>query len=1178
MDRKSLPGSPVTIGCWNARGYLSATPFIREKLKDLDILAISEHWLHSNRLGTLSGISDTHEVHAHSSRSSDAENFGTKRGQGGVAIFWRKDLGGISKVSDIVHDRICAIRMQTCNGIIFYVLSIYLPSQGSYEDLGACLDDLSEIVESREEGAQVIICGDFNGDMGVLSGPRGRGNPSDRGRLVSDFFQRHCMIAANSQSYAVGALHTFECHNGRSTIDYIAVPEVIGSCIVSCGVEEWHPLNNSDHLLVTVSIAIGQVNLISYPCSSGGRVKWGKLSTAELRETYTDELAPVFSSLLEDLNSNPDDLVIDECFEKLTKAMILLSNGLPKTKFRKNLKPFWNSDLSRCKKEKVAAYRIWVSQGRPRDADNPYRRSYKHANKIFSQKLRTLARSYENSEMVKVVKSAEVDRNSFWNHVRSFRKNSGTRSLAIKGEDGVVVHEIQDVLEVWRKHFSKLGTPKVSPSFDDVHFHAVSDFITDYNGREDCDDIFLQTPFSVEELRVGIKTLNSGKAPGHDGIVAEHLKNAGSFAADTLCVLYNRIREREYIPKCFRIGVRIPLFKGKDLSNLSTDSYRGITLLSTFNKLFEILIWNRLKGWWVNENVVSDLQGACKTGHSCIHSAFILQETIATSLENNNKCIVAFYDVAKAFDSVWIGGLFKQIYDSGITGKTWRLLYRCYVDFKCCVKILDSFSEWYNLACGIHQGGYMSLLKYTVFINSLLTQLKHSQLCCKLYKTPSAPVGYADDLAAACVNKHKMDQVMDIVYSHGRTWRYDFNAKKSGVLVFGETMREHKINSSVRVFRLGTDRVSERTDYDHVGNNVSIFYNDTGGIRERISKARRTFNALTGMGIRKCGLTMATCNLVFWSVVVPVALYGCELWRLNEESFKLLESFQNYACKRIQRFHPRAPNACGLYSLGWVRLERYIQVKKMLFIRSILTMEEGSVAKTIFSERVKQLNQAGTPLKDEEYSIVSNLMNVVSVFNLSREVLNMIERGHVYEKATWKKIIWDRAWSLEDTFWRVECNLQRNLDLISVINPSPRYLTWWALSDRYPSLIYFCETLGRLVCHASLLRMDDIRLKGLPAFARACPLCDLSAPDDARHLILQCTSSEDSRNLMFAEITARMEAGNPHFSLTGDILSILLGKQCEGYSFEQMECLWVISGKYIHEMYRENLRQKEGIG
>ena len=125
------------------------------------------------------------------------------------------------------------------------------------------------------------------------------------------------------------------------------------------------------------------------------------------------------------------------------------------------------------------------------------------------------------------------------------------------------------------------------------------------------------------------------------------------------------LRDIEYIPVCFRLGVQIPLLKGKDLSNLVVDSYRGITLLSALNRLFEILLWNRLKGWWVRESVVSELQGACKVGHSCIHTTFLLQETIATSLENNNKCIVAFYDVAKAFDSVWIGGLFKQLYDSG---------------------------------------------------------------------------------------------------------------------------------------------------------------------------------------------------------------------------------------------------------------------------------------------------------------------------------------------------------------------------------------------------------------------------------------------------------------------------------------------------------------------------------
>ena len=174
-----------------------------------------------------------------------------------------------------------------------------------------------------------------------------------------------------------------------------------------------------------------------------------------------------------------------------------------------------------------------------------------------------------------------------------------------------------------KKHFSKLGTPKTDESFDDAHFRTVSDFIEVYNNGSDCSDTFLRNAFTVPGVKDAIKTLDNGKAPGFDKIVAEHFKNAGKHTVDLLCILFNMIRDLEFIPICFRMGVQIPLYKGKDLSNLSTDSYRGITLLSSFNKLFEVLLWNRLKGWWVRESIVSELQGACKVGHSCLHTAFL---------------------------------------------------------------------------------------------------------------------------------------------------------------------------------------------------------------------------------------------------------------------------------------------------------------------------------------------------------------------------------------------------------------------------------------------------------------------------------------------------------------------------------------------------------------------------
>ena len=160
----------------------------------------------------------------------------------------------------------------------------------------------------------------------------------------------------------------------------------------------------------------------------------------------------------------------------------------------------------------------------------------------------------------------------------------------------------------------------------------------------------------------------------------------------------------------------------------------------------------------------------------------------------------------------------------------------------------------------------------------------------------------------------------------------------------------------------------------------------------------------------------------------------------------------------------------------------------------------------------------------------------------------------------------------------IEYRLHKSLDLVSAINPSPKYLTWWALSDRYPEYISICETMARLVCHASLLNMDDVRLKKLTTFSRCCPLCELSAPDDIKHLVLQCPSSERKRGDMFSDLEkcASLEARIDE--APEEILPILLGKCKTGYSFEQMEEFWILAGIYVHGMYRENLMLKRRIG
>ena len=146
----------------------------------------------------------------------------------------------------------------------------------------------------------------------------------------------------------------------------------------------------------------------------------------------------------------------------------------------------------------------------------------------------------------------------------------------------------------------------------------------------------------------------------------------------------------------------------------------------------------------------------------------------------------------------------------GIQGSLWRLLYRMYIGFKCFVRIGDKTSKWFNMDCGIHQGGYLPLVKYTAFINSLITSLEETNLCSTVYKIKTSPVGYADDMATGATSKNKMDRIMDTVHAHGWKWRYSFNASKSALLVYVETPAERRIGSNARIFKLGSERVKER--------------------------------------------------------------------------------------------------------------------------------------------------------------------------------------------------------------------------------------------------------------------------------------------------------------------------------------------------------------------------------
>ena len=128
--------------------------------------------------------------------------------------------------------------------------------------------------------------------------------------------------------------------------------------------------------------------------------------------------------------------------------------------------------------------------------------------------------------------------------------------------------------------------------------------------------------------------------------------------------IYNSITYNEEIPTYFKKGVIVPIPKSKKDATVMNNN-RGITLVPVLAKIYEKLLLTRhLSYTEVKGEDISCLQGAAQMGCSSTHTTWLLRETVAANLELDSPVYVALIDAAKAFDTVWIDGLFYKLAES----------------------------------------------------------------------------------------------------------------------------------------------------------------------------------------------------------------------------------------------------------------------------------------------------------------------------------------------------------------------------------------------------------------------------------------------------------------------------------------------------------------------------------
>ena len=150
-------------------------------------------------------------------------------------------------------------------------------------------------------------------------------------------------------------------------------------------------------------------------------------------------------------------------------------------------------------------------------------------------------------------------------------------------------------------------------------------------GNINLDNSNLNSPFTIEELRKGIKSLKNGKASRHDKIVNEVIKASNDMMLLAYVKLFNIILDTGHIPDNWTIGIIKPIFKSKGSKN-DTDNYRGITLLNCLGKLFTATLNTRLTNFLEDNMLLLENQAGFCSKYSTNDHMFTLNLTQSIEL------------------------------------------------------------------------------------------------------------------------------------------------------------------------------------------------------------------------------------------------------------------------------------------------------------------------------------------------------------------------------------------------------------------------------------------------------------------------------------------------------------------------------------------------------------------
>jgi hypothetical protein len=347
---------------------------------------------------------------------------------------------------------------------------------------------------------------------------------------------------------------------------------------------------------------------------------------------------------------------------------------------------------------------------------------------------------------------------------------------------------------------------------------------------------------------------------------------------------------------------------------------------------------------------------------------------------------------------------------------------------------------------------------------------------------------YADDTVMFADSRKGLQVALDKFHSYCEKWKLNVNAQKTKIVVFNGR-KNHRDK-----FTFGKISVETVDYFKYLG----ICFSRTGNFfkcrKLAYDKAQNAMFSLLRLA-RNQELPLNIVLNLFQALVVPVLLYGCEIWGYG--NIKILEKLQLKFLKHLFKLKRTTMTEMILGELGIYPLHVQVKVRMIRFWSSICT--DGYKFSSKMYNILYKLHLAGLytsdwlkwvteTLVETGYEAVWDSQQFSNSNNLCKGVREALQDNYVSE---WRDVLETSS----------KCLFYKNFKHAF---QREKYVT------QLPDELIFPLIKFRCCCHKLMIEIG--RHLGIPRNERFCKDCDMSDIGDEFHFIMMCPKYQVLRN------------------------------------------------------------------